>query len=100
MQHEPLVVTLPRLVGTRQFIEDLVASLPEDCVGSIVTIDASKLVSAAQGSCDELVKQILDIRNTTFLVVNDATPVLERHLKNSARLRGKLGNLAVNLRGK
>lgn len=91
-------IKLPRLIGARSSAIVITESLSSDCTDVDVVLDASELVSAAQGFTDELINQILIVRNARSLTVENSTKVLKRHLSTSANLRDVFEKLVVNER--
>jgi hypothetical protein len=96
--HLLTTLELPRLVGARDSAKALTTSLPDDCSGQNISVNAINLISAAQGFTDELVKQILVKRNARGLYVENATSVFRRHLDASAKSRQVAEHLVVNER--
>lgn len=75
------------LSGTRQRAEDLVAELPEDFTGAIVTVDASEMKAYAQCFVDELCKQILQVHQAESLKIITDNEALKSRVEFSAELR-------------
>ncbi|MBC9704516.1 MAG: hypothetical protein H9W81_05805 [Enterococcus sp.] len=80
----PYVITLPRLGGVRESATTLAESLPRDLAGSQVVVDAETNLTCSQGFVDELLKQILEIRNTEQVIIVN----WNEHLKVYANLSG------------
>ena len=93
---ERTTITLPPLIGSRPSARELAARLQEQ--PDVVYIEAGKLLSAAQAVADELVKEILEVRGAKRLIVWDATPGLDTHMRRAAELRGFADRLDVSVR--
>ncbi len=76
----------PTHAGSREQARELVARLPEDLAGSGVALDCSELTIGSPSFFDELVKQILIVRNADLLDVvstsQRARTLLERAAQN------------------
>lgn len=80
-------INLPRLIGSRESSVALLESLPSNLANSEIIIDGSQLLSASQGSVDELCKQLCEMRNAesvTFVTVSER---FLSHAATSFRLR-------------
>lgn len=88
-------ITLPKLAGTREKAELLTDHLPNDLSDSIVTIDASESAAIAQCCVDELLKQIVQVRNAKQLIIVTDKANLMRRALESATLRGFVDRLLI-----
>jgi hypothetical protein len=86
--NEETVITLPRLIGTRDIAIEMTASVPsDDKPDHVVIIDARATVTAAPGFVDELVRQALQLRGPRALVIVGADQQLRRAFEEAARRR-------------
>ncbi|WP_221585536.1 hypothetical protein [Microbacterium sp. G2-8] len=91
-------LAVPDLAGSRARASELASELPASLAGVSVEIDVANVSAASQSFVDELCKQLLEVRSARELVVHNASPSLARHLNTSARLRGVLDRLLVDIR--
>lgn len=87
------VVTLPRLIGSRASVADLLSELPEDLSSETVILDYSENLTASQGSMDETFKQIMVDRNASSLVCRNLSERSKVHLVRASELREHSGSL-------
>lgn len=88
-------ITLPKLAGTREKAELLTDHLPNDLSDSIVTIDASESAAIAQCCVDELLKQIVQVRNAKQLIIATDKVNLMRRALESATIRRFVDRLLI-----
>ena len=93
-----LIIPIPRLIGVRESAQRLIldAGIPEnmDLTDTEVIFDFSATLSAAQGACDEMVKQIL-VRGGRNFVFSHATSRTLEYLQNAVRLRSEPDTVKV-----
>jgi hypothetical protein len=80
-------ITLPKLAGTREKADLLTDHLPDDLSDSTVTIDASESAAIAQCCVDELVKQIVQVRNAKQMIIVTEQESLAKRALDSATIR-------------
>lgn len=91
-------VLLPKTAGSRSLAEDLTSGLPPRLGDSRVVINAENMKATAQSFADELVKQILVVRDAASLDVRCATPRFAALLHRSAETRAVQSRLFVDVR--
>lgn len=82
----PTVLSVPPVAVTRWAAEGLAEG--EDFDGGDVILDFSDCLSVTQGFCDEIVRQIADLRDGTLVAVTGATEGVQQELRQALRLRG------------
>lgn len=82
----PTVLSVPPVAVTRWAAEGLVEE--EGFDGGDVILDFSDCLSASQGFCDEIVRQVADLRDGTLVTVTGATDSVQQDLRQALRLRG------------
>lgn len=88
-----VVITLPRLLGSRESARKLVQKhVTNDC--QYVVLNAFEQESTSQGASDELVRNLLKSNVDRVIVVN-ATSRLRSHLTNSHQRRTNDNNYFV-----
>ena len=87
------VITLPRLIGSRESIAEIFSQLPDDLSEQKVILDYSDNVAASQGSVDETFKQIMVDRNASLLVCRSISERAKKHLLRASELREHSGEL-------
>jgi hypothetical protein len=84
--------------GSRQQAQDLVSGLPADLTGHPVALDCSALTIGSPSFLDELVKQVLVVRNAEVLDVVAAPDRTRTLLQRAAENRHVAERLRVSLR--
>lgn len=84
---------MPRLqpaehAGSRPLAQELVSDLPADLAGQTVVLDCGRLLVPTPSFLDEVVKQVLEIRNAAYLEVVDASQRAQDLVSRSAANRG------------
>lgn len=77
---------LPRLIGSREKVEELTRHLPSDLSNRIVTVDALQTNAMAQCAVDELCKQLAEHRQADILLLSTSETLITR-ARTSARMR-------------
>ena len=91
-------LVLPELIGARDSAVALANTLPPELHGLEVTVDASQLRSASEGFADELVRQVIGVRDAASLAVGESTRRFAEHLRTSAARRGFEHRLVIDCR--
>ena len=86
-------ITTPALAGARASAADLVAAA-DVRPGAVVTVDLSASESLAQGYCDELVKQLCEVREADVTFTSASARAAD-HIDRAARLRGVTDRVVV-----
>lgn len=87
-------ITTPALAGARASAADLV-SAADVSPGEVVTVDLSASDSLAQGYCDELVKQLCQVREAGHVTFTGGSDRAAAHILRAALLRGVTDRVAV-----
>ncbi|HXQ88027.1 MAG TPA: hypothetical protein VN733_00160 [Solirubrobacterales bacterium] len=74
--------------GSRPQAQDLASQLPGDLAGQTVVLDCGHVLVATPSFLDEIVKQVLEIRNAALLEVVDASQRARDLLSRSVANRG------------
>lgn len=77
---------LPRLIGSREKVEELTRHLPSDLTGQTVTVNALQTNAMAQCAVDELCKQLSQNRQADILLLSTSEQLITR-AKTSATMR-------------
>jgi hypothetical protein len=88
-------ITTPDHAGSRDQAQALADPLADDLTGESVLVDCSALLVATPSFLDELVKQVLQLRNASALEVTDASERAHFLLTRSAENRGVGDRLRV-----
>jgi hypothetical protein len=88
-------IILPKLAGSREKAELLTNHLPADISDSTVTIDATESAAIAQCCVDELLKQIVQVRNAKQLIIVTEKVNLIRRALDSATTRRFVDRLLI-----
>jgi hypothetical protein len=88
----------PDHAGSRDQAVSLVAMLSDDLSGETVLLDCSKLLVGTPSFLDEVVKQILQVRDASTLEVSDAPDRVRDLLERAAANRGVRDRLRVAVR--
>lgn len=86
------VILIPTLAGTRQSASKVSSDATFE---ASVTLDFSQCLSAAQGFCDELTKQLLE-RSVTRIALVGANDRTRQHIERSLQLRDDRGLTEVS----
>lgn len=73
MSGRHITVDLPPLAGSRERAQLLMAALPTDLAGVVVHLRCRSLIAATAAFADELVREIVVIRNADSLVIEEAS---------------------------
>lgn len=87
------VITLPRLIGSRESVAEMFSHLPDNLSDESVILDYTNTVAVSQGSSDETFKQIMVNRNASSLVCRNVSERAKSHLIRSSELREHTGKL-------
>lgn len=77
-------LTMPELIGSRESAEKFTEDLPMSLEQEIVVVDASFMKASSQSFADELVHQVLYIRNAKKLIVEAPTTLFADRLRKSS----------------
>lgn len=89
------VLDAPPLAGSRESVRRLLDdNLPDDLAGTTVVVDFGDLLAATVSFADELVRQILVVRNAALL---HATAVGDEEFANYLRSRAAHNQVADRL---
>ncbi len=88
----------PDHAGSRDQAIELVGSLESDLSGQTVLVDCSRLLVGTPSFLDEIVKQVLEMRNAEALEVSGAPPRARDLLERSAVNRGVSDRVQVVVR--
>lgn len=88
---------LPRLVGTREAVSDLLAEqqLPASLAGETVVVQCRDLASGSTSFADELVKQVLGDRGAATLTLVGAPDRFVAYVRAAAERRGVVARVTV-----
>lgn len=91
-----LVIRLPQLCGTRWAAEQVAAKSSLEAVrGRTVVVDMVDVASAAQGFCDELVKQLVDVAGAAQVTIRNDYHRAAQFMLDAAERRGLSGRVIV-----
>lgn len=93
----PEVLTLPRLAGSRQKATILAESLPESLQDTVVVIDASESASVSQGFVDQLLKELIEVRESPNVFVVNSDLNLAERLVLSTKNRSLEDKATINI---
>lgn len=85
---------LPKLIGSREKVEELTRHLPADLSGQTVTVDALQTSAMAQCAVDELCKQLAQNRQADILLLSTSETLITR-AKTSAKMRNFENRLII-----
>lgn len=83
-----LTINLPRLVGSREAANALVADLTGDAAGSDVVVNCRELISASPSFADQLVRRLLVEEKVQALIFDGADHEFQRQIRYAASQRG------------
>ena len=93
-----LRIQTPDHAGSRDQAVSLVATLSDDLCGQTVLLDCANLLVGTPSFLDEVVKQVLQVRDAGTLEVSDAPDRARELLERSAANRGVRERLRVAVR--
>jgi hypothetical protein len=93
-----ITITPPSHAGSREQARALVSSFPPDLTGSPVALECSGLTISSPSFLDELIKQVLVLRNAESLDVLAAPGRTGTLLERAAQNRNVAARLHVALR--
>jgi hypothetical protein len=81
---------LPRLVGTREAVSDLLSeqTVPDRLKGEVLVVYCNRLVSGSSSFADELVRQTLLERDADELLLVGAPDEFAQRVSEAAQRRG------------
>lgn len=94
----PSTVVLPERAAGRREVAQVLAGVPSDLGGRLVTVDGSVLEASSSSFVDELVKVLLVERGANGLELREVSHQVERFAMASAQRRGVADRLRVSLR--
>lgn len=78
-------IRLPRVVGTRPAVAPFLASLDDKLAGQRVVLDCRSLLSGTPSFADEMIKQVLVVREADELLVVGASTDFADDVMQAAR---------------
>ena len=93
-----LRIQTPDHAGSRDQAVSLVATLSDDLSGQTVLLDCANLLVGTPSFLDEVVKQVLQVRDAATLEASDAPNRVRDLLERSAANRGVRDRLRVAVR--
>jgi hypothetical protein len=90
-----LQIETPEHAGSRDQARSLIQPVPGDLSGETISLDCSKMIVGTPSFLDEVVKQILELREAEALEVNDAPERARELLERAAENRGVQDRLRI-----
>ncbi|OMC02466.1 hypothetical protein A5733_02160 [Mycobacterium sp. NS-7484] len=86
----------PALAGSRPRAQQLLANLPPNLSGSVVQLHCELLIAAAASFADEIVRELLVLRDAKLLVITGASDQeFIEYLRERASVHGVADRLQV-----
>ena len=89
------IIEAPKLLGSREEAEELVAQLPADLVGHVIKVSFGATRSVRPSYIDELIRQILVERTADRLILQDVPEGAEETIRRSAVYRRLIDRVEV-----
>lgn len=91
-------IALPDHAGSRDQAQELTSGLPKDLGGETIVLDCGSVVVGTPSFLDEIVKQVLVLRNASKLEVLDGPPRSRELLERAAQNRQVSSRLKLDTR--